>query len=95
MYIYVSISKPLMRLIKQVIQYNNHDYLIIKNFNGDITSSNYLKNVLTKYLGKSSSMLRHIYISNDSNNDINLNKLKTDSAKYAHTPIQHLQYIKR
>ena len=91
----IPISKSLMRLIKQVIQYNNYDYLIIKNFNGDITSSNYIKNVLTKYLNLSSSMLRHIYISEDPNNNINLNKLIDDSANFSHTPIQHLQYIKR
>ena len=91
----IPISKSLMRLIKQVIQYNNYDYLIIKNFNGDITDSNYIKNVLTKYLNLSSSMLRHIYISEDPNNNINLNKLIDDSANFSHTPITHLQYIKR
>jgi integrase len=93
----VDIPTELFELIKKYLKYkkDGDNYLLVK-FNGNkLTSDNSITRLLNKIFGKniSSSMLRHIYLTNRFKD---VNKEMQDTAlKMGHSVFQQKDYIKK
>ena len=93
----IDVPVGLIDIIKKYLKYKKEGegYLLVK-FNGDrLTSDNSLTRRLNKIFGKniSSSMLRHIYLS-DKYKDVK-EQMKDDAEAMAHSVSQQKDYIKR
>jgi hypothetical protein len=91
----VDINDKLFDLINNVIKFNNTNKLIIKDIeNKDEVNSDFIKKSLQRYLGVSSSMLRHIYLT-DKYKNIDLDDLNKTATNYGHSLNTLLEYIKK
>jgi len=93
----IDVPAELIDIIKKYLKYKKDggEFLLVK-FNGDrLVSDNSLTRRLNKIFGKkiSSSMLRHIYLS-DKYKDVK-DEMKDDANKMAHSVSQQKDYIKR
>ena len=93
----LSVHDELLSLLKKFIKYNrNADNFLLAKFNGDrLASDNSITRKLNKIFNKniSSSMLRHIYLS-DKYKDVK-EAMKDDAEAMAHSTSQQKDYIKK
>jgi integrase len=93
----IDVPAELIDIIKKYLKYKKEgDGFLLVKFNGDrLVSDNSLTRRLNKIFGKkiSSSMLRHIYLS-DKYKDVK-DEMKDDANKMAHSVSQQKDYIKR
>lgn len=90
----VDVPKKLWDLLKQYIAANDHEYLLV-NKSGEKITPPRLTQILNKLFGKSisTSMLRHIYLTDKLGSIPRLNELKELAKQMGHSIEEQQQYI--
>lgn len=91
----VEIPKELKSILTKWMKLNPYDYLIVNNQGGQVDSVR-ISQILNRIFGKaiSTSMLRHIFISDRLKDIPALKDLQTMAADMGHSVEEQLQYIK-
>ena len=92
----IDVPKELDVILKKWIKINKNDYMLYSTNDNKLTSSQ-ITRVLNKTFGKniSSSMLRHIYLTNIYKDLPALSEMEDLSSQMRHSLLQQLEYIKR
>jgi site-specific recombinase XerD len=92
----VSVPPELNVLLKKWIKINKKDYMLYST-NGNKLTSSQVTRILNKVFGKnvSSSLLRHIFLTNKYKDIPALKKMEELSSQMGHSVEQALEYIKR
>ena len=92
----IEIPKELKNILNKFLKHNNYDYLLVDK-NGQKLSSVKLSQKLNNIFDSkiSTSMLRHIYLSNKLEAIPKLNELKELANDMGHSVSQQLLYIKK
>ena len=91
------VPKKLQKIISDWTKLNPHDYLLMNTKQSGKINSTQLTNMLHSFFGKptSTSMLRHIYLSDKYKDVPALKEMKETAAAMGHSPLQALEYIKK
>jgi hypothetical protein len=92
----IDVPKELDVLLKKWIKINTNEYMLYSTNNNKLTSPQVTR-ILNKIFDKnvSSSMLRHIYLTNKYKDIPALNKMEELSSQMGHSVSQAMEYIKR
>ena len=92
----IDVPKELDVILKKWIKINKNDYMLYSTNDNKLTSSQ-ITRVLNKTFGKniSTSLLRHIYLTNIYKELPALSKMEDLSSQMGHSLLQQLEYIKR
>jgi integrase len=92
----IDVPKELDVILKKWIKINKNDYMLYSTNDNKLTSSQ-ITRVLNKTFGKniSTSLLRHIYLTNIYKDLPALSKMEDLSSQMGHSLLQQLEYIKR
>jgi hypothetical protein len=92
----IDVPKDLNVMLKKWIKINTNDYMLYST-NGNKLSSPQVTRILNKVFDKnvSSSMLRHIYLTNKYKDIPSLRKMEELSEDMGHSVSQAMEYIKR
>ena len=91
----IDVPKDLNTTLKKWIKINTNDYMLYSTNNNKLTSTQ-ITRILNKVFGKnvSTSLLRHIYISNIYKDLPALNQMEALASNMGHSVEQALEYIK-
>jgi integrase len=92
----IDVPKELDVILKKWIKINNNDYMLYSS-NGNKLSSPQVTRILNKVLGKnvSTSMLRHIYLTDRYKDIPELSKMENTASEMGHSISMAMEYIKR
>jgi hypothetical protein len=92
----IQVPKELDVILKKWIKMNTNDYMLYST-NGNKLSSPQISRILNKVIDKnvSTSMLRHIYLTNIYKDLPALEKMEELSSQMGHSLLQGLEYVKR
>ena len=92
----LEIPKELNKVLKKWIKINENDYMIYSS-NGKKLTPPQITRVLNKIFGKniSTSMLRHIYLTNIYKDVPQINKMESLADEMGHSVSTAMEYIKR
>jgi hypothetical protein len=92
----IQVPKELDVILKKWIKMNTNDYMLYST-NGNKLSSPQISRILNKVFDKnvSTSMLRHIYLTNIYKDLPALEKMEELSSQMGHSLLQGLEYVKR
>jgi integrase len=92
----IDVPKELNVILKKWVKINTNDYMLYST-NGNKLSSPQVTRILNKVFDKnvSSSMLRHIYLTNKYKDIPALSKMEEVAADMGHSVKQAMEYIKR
>jgi hypothetical protein len=92
----IDVPKDLNAILKKWVKINTNDYMLYST-NGNKLSSPQISRILNKALGKniSTSLLRHVYLTNVYKDLPALNKMEELSREMGHSVSQAMEYIKR
>lgn len=92
----VDIPKPLKTILNKFIKLNPHEYLLTDDKGQKMTNVRLTQKLNRIFDGAiSTSMLRHIYLTEQLKDVPALEKLEKMAADMAHSPLQALEYVKR
>ncbi|MBC7475802.1 MAG: hypothetical protein H7263_16080 [Candidatus Sericytochromatia bacterium] len=91
----IDVPKDLNIILKRWIKLNNNDYMLYST-NGNPLTSPQITRILNKVFGKnvSTSLLRHIYLTDVYKNMPALSKMEELAAQMSHSVGQALEYVK-
>lgn len=91
----VEIPNDFLKILKRYIKLNPHDYLL-NDINGNKMTNVKLSQKLNRIFGNkiSTSMLRHIYLTDKLKDAPSLQDLNTLSKNMGNSPLQALEYVK-
>lgn len=92
----VEIPKGLKLILNKWLKLNPHDYLLVDSNNNKMTNVKLTQRLNAIFDGKiSTSMLRHIFLTDKLKDVPALKELQQMAHDMAHTPLQALEYVKK
>ena len=92
----VEIPKGLKLILNKWIKINPHDYLLVDSNNNKMTNVKLTQRLNAIFDGRiSTSMLRHIFITEKLKDVPALKELKQMAQDMAHSPLQAIEYVKK
>ena len=93
----VTVPRKLRDILKMYIEKNPYDYLLVNNFGGKLVESSLPPRLNKIFGGKkiSTTMLRHIYLSDYHKDTPNLEDMKKTAHDMGHSIAMGLEYVRR